>query len=47
MKILSVINDVFYDGNTESQLSEGNKYDFDEEYLDEWKEILQDDDFLW
>ena len=46
MKILSVIND----GNSESQSSEStsedNKYDFDEEFLDEWQEVLQDDDFF-
>ena len=45
MKILSVINDVFNDGNTEST-SEDNEYDFDEEFLDEWQEVLQDDDFF-
>ena len=50
MKIISVINDVFKDGKTESQssesTSENNEYDFDEEFLDKWQEILQDDDFL-
>ena len=38
MKILSVINDVFNDGNTERQWSEStsedNEYDFDEDFLD-------------
>ena len=49
MKILSVINDVFNDGNTESQSSEStsedNEYDFDEEFLDERK-FLRIDDFF-
>ena len=38
MKILSVINDVFNDANTESQSSEStsedNECDFNEEFLD-------------
>jgi len=50
MKKLSVINDVFNDGNNERQWSEStsedNEYDFDEEFLDEWQEVLQDDNFF-
>ena len=49
MKIISVINYIFNDGNTESQssksTSEDNEYNFEEEFLDEWQEILQDDFF--
>ena len=39
MKIISVITDVFNDGNTENQSSESasedNEYNCDEEFLDE------------
>ena len=52
VKILSVINDVFKDVQEDNQShclpSEGNNddYVFDEELLDEWNEILQDEELL-
>ena len=49
-EILSVISEVFKDVNSDSRPSdptlEENEYDFDEELLDEWNEILQDDDLF-
>ena len=53
VKILSVINDVFQDVQEDNQShcfsSDGNEddnYVFDEELLDEWNEILQDDELF-
>ena len=52
VKILSVINDVFQDVQEDNQshcLSSDDKdddYVFDEELLDEWNEILQDDELF-
>ena len=50
-EILKVIRKVFNDvatGMQSSELSplEENGYDFDEEFLDEWNEFLQDDDLF-
>lgn len=49
LEILSVISDVCNDVSTDIQSFdltrlEDNEYDFDEELLDEWNEILQDSD---
>ena len=52
VKILSVINDVFRDGKEDNQshcLSSDDSdddYVFDDELLDEWNEILQDDELF-
>ena len=50
LKILSVVNDVFNDvgsSNLSFDLTSGDKeYDFDDDLLDEWSEVLQDDDLF-
>lgn len=49
-EILSVLGDVFNDVSIDilpsDPTQEDNEYDFDEELLDEWNEILQDDDLF-
>ena len=51
LEILSVISDVFNDVSSDIQsldptALEDNEYDFDDDLLDEWNEILQDDDLF-
>ncbi|KAJ7394588.1 hypothetical protein OS493_000406 [Desmophyllum pertusum] len=50
LKILSVVSDVFNDVSSSNQsfdlTSEDKEYDFDDELLDEWNEVLQDDDLF-
>jgi len=51
LEIISVISDVCNDVSTDIQSIdptplEDNEYDFDEELLDEWNEILQDNDLF-
>ena len=47
-EILSVLSDIFKDVNSDSRPCDPTveEYDFDEELLDEWNEILQDDDLF-
>lgn len=51
LKILSITSDVFGDVNADIQSQdlspeENADYDFDDELLDEWNEILQDDELF-